>query len=436
MNQLSNPIFPDIKKGPPRFQWTRKHWVVDPGRVQMQAEHIPQLQEAAVLVQNRDYNKQFAYGNFPKYTTFVNKEFRPPLIERDDLLPLSRIPRPVIVPRINPGTAFSSGGSAFAEQNMGMPQVEKYLTDRVKEGEIRPTFFAPISMPEDNSILPDLELKLPPVSASAGYAFPAAMGAASSVTPRPKLDYKSEPVAMSAGTRAPVFSNSYNAMNDLELEYNRPQVSVVAREGYTPINLTDLFGDDPIGDLEYNRPQVSAASGNRAHAKGMTLINVDDMEYNRPQVSAASGYRSNTKGMTLINVDDLEYNKPQVSAGAGYSGYTNSVENNGMSRQEMELETKIPGTQGGVATATYSSVYDPGAAQGTTPYITDSKGINHYSYVVPSNTSYQKSNVGDRDMFFREKQRAIGRQHGVEVKGHVRRAGVDQPQVKMRMRKG
>jgi hypothetical protein len=117
----------------------------------------------------------------------------------------------------------------------------------------------------------------------------------------------------------------------------------------------------------------------------------------------------------------------------------NSTENNGMVRGDTSLETKIAGTQGGVATATYSSLYDPDLAvgpTGTSPYITESRAINHYSYVVPSNTSYQKSNVGDRDTPFREKQKAISKQHPVEVKGHIRRAGVDTPQVKMRMRKG
>jgi hypothetical protein len=436
LNQLNNPIYPDIKKGPPRFKWTRKHWTVDEGRTQMQVEHIPQIQEAAVLVQSRDYNSQHAYGNFPKYNAFVNKEFRPPLIERDDILPLSRVPRPVIIPRSNPGTAFAGGG-AFAEQNISLPQMEGYLTDRVKEGVIRPTFFAPISMPEDNSVLPDLELTLPSTSASAGFAFPTAMeGVTNNNLQNLELDYKSEPVASSAGRKLPAM-DAYNAFEDAQLEYNRPQVAAVSREyykskGMTPIDLSDNF--------DYNRPQVSAGTSKSMHAKGMTSIDLsENYDYNRPQVAAVAGNNVHAKGLTQIDFsDDLEYNRPQISATSGYTGYVDSTNNNGVTPIELLLEQKVAGTQGGVATATYSSVYDPeerGMQEGSTN-LTNEKDINRYSYVVPSNTVYQTPNTTETDHFFRQKQKALGNQHEFQVKGHIRRAGLDAPQVKLRRRKG
>ncbi|HMP29274.1 MAG TPA: hypothetical protein PKD85_06725 [Saprospiraceae bacterium] len=435
LNQLDNPIYPDIKKGPPRFKWTRKHWTVDEGRTQMQVEHIPQIQEAAVLAQSRDYNKQHAYGNFPKYTTFVNKEFRPPLIERDDLLPLSRVPRPVIIPRSNPGTAFA-GGSAFAEQNMGLSQTESYLTDRVKAGEIRPTFFAPISMPEDNSILPDLELTLPATSASAGYSFPTAMeGVSNNHMQNLELDYKSIPVASSAGRKMPAM-DSYNAFEDAQLEYNRPQVSAAAKEyyrskGMTPIEFVEEFG--------YNRPQIAATTSRSMYSAGMTPVDIENLEYNRPQISAASSKSMYAKGLTPIDFsEDLEYNRPQTSVTSGYAGYVESRNNNGVTPVELALEQKLAGTQGGVATATYSSIYDPNerGMQESATNLTDAQDITHYSYVVPSTTVYQTANTTETDHFFRQKQAALGRQHEFQVKGHVRRAGLDAPQVKLRMRKG
>lgn len=404
LNQLDNPIYPDIKKGPPRFVWTKKHWTVDEGRTQMQVEHIPQIQEAAVLVQSRDYNKQHAYGNFPKYTTFVNKEFRPPLIERDDILPLSRVPRPVIVPRSNPGTAFSSGGSAFSQQNTSMPQTEKYLTDRVKEGEIRPTFFAPISMPEDNSVLPDLEMTLPSTSASAGYAFPTAMeGVSNNHMKNLELQYKSLPVASTAGHKMPTM-DAYNAFEDAQLDYSRPQVSVIA--------------------------------GKNVVTKGMTLLDVDEMDYNRPQVAVIASRKDMTKGLTLLDAEELTYNRPNVSVGSGYSGYVQNTLNNGTTATDMLLDTKLEGTQGGVATATFAPLYDPEdrSMQQSATNLTDAKDINHYAYIVPSNTIYQSHNE-DGNLFFREKQNAIGKQHGVHLMGHVRRSGVDKPQVRLRRRK-
>jgi hypothetical protein len=172
LNNLEAPVKPDIRKGPPRFVWTRKYWKVDTGRTQAQVEHTP-LQDAAILYQSRDYNKQHAYGKHASYNVFVNQEFRPPLIERDDILPLSRLPRPVVTDaRINPGTAFSSGNNAFADQQNMIQGIEKFITNRVKEGQIRPTFFSPIDMPLDNSNLPDLSQKLPSTSASANFNFP------------------------------------------------------------------------------------------------------------------------------------------------------------------------------------------------------------------------------------------------------------------------
>lgn len=407
LNQLNNPIFPDIKKGPPRFLWSRKHWTVDTGRTQMQVEHIPQLQENAVLFQSKDYNKQHAYGNFPKYTTFVNKEFRPPLIERDDILPLSRIPRPVIIPRINPGTAHSSGNSSFSQQNMSLPETAKYLSDRVKEGEIRPTFFAPIEMPEDNSVLPDLEMKLPSISASAGYAFPSAMD---------------------------TFHN--NSLNDLELEYKSLPVSSSAGYKTTNLNAYNAFQD---AQLDYKSPQVSADAGYRTSAKGLTEINFEDeLQYNRPQISANAGYRASAKGLTEINFEDeFQYNRPQISATSGYSGYKNSSLNNGTTPTDIFLDKKVEGTQENRATSTFSPLYIPEnrTMQNSATNLTNEKEITHYSYIVPSNTVYQNHNYKDNDRSFKKKQHALGNQFSVKGHGHIRRSGLDTPQVKLGKRK-
>ena len=65
LNMLQGPVYPDIRKAPPRFVWSRKHWNVDTGQTLKQVEDIPQFFDSTVLFQSRDYNSQHAYGNYP-----------------------------------------------------------------------------------------------------------------------------------------------------------------------------------------------------------------------------------------------------------------------------------------------------------------------------------------------------------------------------------
>ncbi len=265
MNMIDTPIYPDIRKGPPRFVWTKKHWKVDNGRTMAEVEHIPQLQEAAVLYQSYDYGSQHAYGKMPSYTAVVNKEFRPPLLGQEDLLPLSRIPRPVIIPRINPGGAHPSGNNVFAAQNIGIPGVEKYLTNRVKEGEMRPgNIFAPLfgDHPIDNSVLPDLQMKLPPTSAGAGYKFPTITRLESPEADTLTRGYaKIQPAQLSGETM--ITFDAPDAREELSLEYNNPQISGHAgMGGRISASAVPIWNSNETQiNLDYNRPQVAGDSG-------------------------------------------------------------------------------------------------------------------------------------------------------------------------------
>ena len=371
------------------------------------------MQENAVLFQSRDYNSQHAYGNYPKYNKgqFVNLEFRPPPEDRDDILPLSRIPRPVVVPRINPGGAFSSGGSTFTQQNMGLSQVEKYITDRVKEGEIRPTFFAPISMPDDNSVLPDLELKMPAVSAGAGFKFPTAAnnGTIEDDSRRyASLDYNRTPVSAIAGYNPSYRQNAPDARSNMEFDYSRPQVSAVAG-----IAAKDMIGLTPIDmDLDYNRPQVSATSHERfTITPGLTPVDMlMDFEYNRPQVAATSGRNTHTVYDGQSSVDHLlkgngeHLNYQVVGADAG----SNMTPIYDMEQSERQM-------RGGVDRS-----------------MTDRKA--NVSYIVPSNTYYEAQNTASSAApAYRGKARSLSKHHGsFSTQGHIRRAGIDQPQIMMR----
>lgn len=171
---IENPVYPDIRQGPPRFTWSRKYAPVDTGAVLKSTEPFTQLVSPAILAQSRDYNKT-VYGQ-SSHRDIVNAEFRPPPVSYyEDVAPLSRLPTKIhaIVPHINPGTAgFDSGTSGYTAQTTRPSDITKNLTDRVKTGELRPTFYAPLEMPQDNSVLPDLEVAIPNISAHAGWDVP------------------------------------------------------------------------------------------------------------------------------------------------------------------------------------------------------------------------------------------------------------------------
>lgn len=382
LNQINNPIAPDIKKGPPRFIWARKKWSVDTGEVQKSIQHIPSLQENAVLFQSRDYNSQHAYGRFSSRTQSVNKEFRPPMQDRDDFLPLSRIPRPVVIPRINPGAAFSNGNSVFSQQNMNIPQVEKYLTDRVKAGEIRPTFFAPTSAPVDNSILPDLELTLPARSASAGFKFPNA-GDTDLATNRDnymKLDYARAPVSVISNANNFYKVDAPDAREDMVLEYNRPQTSAISRERFTAV-------------------------------PGLTPIDFE-LDYNRPNISASSGF----------NMSPIYGNQTSIEQ---------------LFKETDKFDLQATGSR---ATPTVTPIYDMDdrKLQNGKISVTDAK--HTVPYIVPTNTLYQTQNSidGTSDTpFYRQKPNSIAGNHGsFSTQGHIKRSGLDAPQTKIKAKKG
>lgn len=168
LNQLINPTSPDIRKQPLRFVWSRKYWKVSPGDVTLGIE--PDTQHTlgnAVRVVSKD-SSRIRYG-VSSHRDYVNKAFRPPLETMLDYLPLNRQPRGLVQPRAaNPGSAHESGG--YRAQNFNLNNVDGYLTDRVKEGELNAGAYCPVLAPiEDNSVLPDLETTIPYVSAGAGY---------------------------------------------------------------------------------------------------------------------------------------------------------------------------------------------------------------------------------------------------------------------------
>lgn len=162
-NQLENPIYPYIKKQPPRFVNAGKHWEVSVGETLKSLEPDTSLVLGdSILAQSRNYN-QYRYG-VSSHKSVVNKAFRPPLQTQEDLLPLNRQPRKAVVGRINPGT-----GDAFQTKNNHLSNVDAHITTKIRDGVLHETYYCPISLPDDNAVLPDLKYKLPKHESHAGF---------------------------------------------------------------------------------------------------------------------------------------------------------------------------------------------------------------------------------------------------------------------------
>ena len=289
LNIIQAPVVPDIKQAVPRFVWSRKYWKVDEGRTLRALEGNTQLYENAVLVQPRDYNKT-VYG-ISSHKDVVNKNFRPPLITRDDVLPQNRLPRKLVVPRINPGTANDTGGTGGFEAQNGRPSdISKHLTNRVKDQEWRQTFYMPISAPEDNSILPDLVIKRPNYSADAGRELNKVINIQEdrdfeiidkNVLAENKVNFK-----ISSGNEMPIKIGGSIDSQDIELIENRPSVS--AASGFSGFLQNGSVRED--FELLDNRPNVSAGSGYSGFLQNGAIREDFELLDNRPNVSVNSGY--------------------------------------------------------------------------------------------------------------------------------------------------
>jgi hypothetical protein len=303
LNLIEGPIYPDIKKGPPRFRWSKKYWTIDPGAVIRDTEPFSQVLTDAILVQSRDYNKT-VYGQ-SSHRDIVNAEFRPPLGNYyEDIGPLTRVPAKInpIIPRINPSTAGHDGTSGYTAKNERSDMVEKSITDRVKRGEWRPTFYAPIDVPMDNSILPDLEFKMPQISAHSGWNFPAI-----NTQVQPEFDLgeeKLQAIPISSGFNPSFYMGEFNQFEDYETVYNRPQVSVTSGMNVPFQSSIETFVTGEA--LDYNRPQVSVTSGMNVPFQSFIETPVTELDYNRPQVSVTAGENNFFQSSIETPIVDLE----------------------------------------------------------------------------------------------------------------------------------
>ena len=279
LNIVEGPMFPDIKQALPRFVDAGKHWTVDTGATVLDTGHLDQTLNGAILAQSRSYN-QSVYGQ-SSFKDVVNKNFRPPLLSQDDFLPLSRQPRKIVVPRINP----SGVADSYFTQNNRLGEIDSFLTDRIKSGEWRPTFFAPITFPNDsNALIPDLELTLPHYAAPSGVNTPVRLDAPLQL---PVLTGGREnfTLLLDSGVNIP-FVLDGDVVRDFDLPLKRPHYKADAGVN-TPVTL-DMETPLTQLDLAENRPRYSAGAGmnNPALLDMETSLTQLDLKENRPRYSA------------------------------------------------------------------------------------------------------------------------------------------------------
>ncbi len=363
-NVIEGPMYPDIKKGPPIFVDAKKHWQVDTGAVLRESEHYDQLLNDAVLAQSRDYNRT-VYG-ISSHRDVVNKNFRPPLLTAEDFEPLSRIRRKLTIPRVNPGTDTSTRG--YLTQNSRPSNIGAHLTDRVKHGEWRPTFFCPIDMPEDNARLPVLKAPLPEYSTGAGMNTPARLDAPQQA---PVLLHEEFTPLLDAGATFPVHIDG-----DVVRIANLPR-TLPAHAAHAGVNTPAAL------DAESHLTQLALAPSRPAYAAGAGMNTVAELSAVDPRA---------TKLSFQTQLDPALFTNPGAD---GYDGQDYTV-------VQSDLTAKTGFTRPQV------SFENPAASQASAP---------NYRDLPPEMRDTIRSQVSSA---------------GFRSGGYVPRRGLDVPQVALR----
>nr|WQM87200.1 hypothetical protein [Marseillevirus cajuinensis] len=359
LNPIEGPIQPCIKKDPPRFVEAGKAWTVNPGDIILDNAENPYLVDGTVLAVARDRNKT-QYGQ-RSYTFKVNKNFRPPLIDRDDLVPLSRLPRPTTQYRNNPSIPFQTMNPISVE---GLRYVKQ---QRCADG-IRPSFFHRVEEPQPDVIV-DLSQKLPTISAEAPKSTPVFLsnecvsdpnirkigwevtlrnkGAVqphlnSSVpvslhqeTQQPELEHRNPKVFAGAGATFCLRENGTMGQSDLELSKRNPSVFANAgREWFTRFDV-----QQPDVELELHNPSVFASAGEWNPVKYTNSSRDIELERRNPSVFADSrkefGVNVNTSSPDIF----LEQKRPTVSVGAGKSQPLENIQERNVELKQRVLHT-------------------------------------------------------------------------------------------------
>ena len=455
LNMLEVPVMPDIKAAPPRFVDSKKFWQVDAGAVMRDVEPYTQFFENAILAQSRDYNKT-VYGQ-SSHRDIVNAEFRPPIQSPyEDFGPITRIPCTInaIIPHINPGTADETGGtSGYAARNQRPSDIEGSLTDRLKDnGGWRPTFYAPIEMPEDNSVLPDLETKLPPMSIQAGWNIPyqnyelqppADINLKEKVSSRIDTGYTSSlmvegqsslenyqaklkrPTYAATSGASTIFTTTDNSnLERFQFDSKTPNYSLDSGK------YTSFTYDTPHTEknLQKTLPYYAIDAGKTTFSTFDTPVQEYNLQYKSPQISASSGLTTQVTFDAPAQNYNLQYNGPQVSASSGMTTQVTFDAPQDLDQQTLNREMNIgytPITINNIGSEDFTPVNN--TEMSTKGYITDKRPS--YSYSVPQEVpTYRTQNEKTYRPHFVEKlmpEKTYG--NISQSSGYIPRAGIEAP---------
>ena len=272
LNMIEQPQWPEIREGPPRFVKVKRTSKVDVGAIVMDADHYPELWGHAILTNSWNDN-QTKYGTRPNHTLVVNKEFRPPVQDEEDIYPISRGKRPVVFGRINPG------GGYVKAQNTSANQVDGWLKEdeRVAEGSIAPTFeshvtfFEPSREPLLAKVMPDYS-----VNARDYHQTKDEINPPMHIT----LDAKMPPVVLSAGLEVPFGAGTPFEVADLKLKRNHPELSIDAGS-----NTLQVFTPRELPIYEYTLPRTEEITAGR----GSMALTFPTFEYSLEQAGLSGG---------------------------------------------------------------------------------------------------------------------------------------------------
>lgn len=327
LNNLQNPQYANFKKEGPRFRNSGKHWTVDTGKVLYEASEGPLsngMIDSVVLIQNRDYAKQFAYG-VSSHKSTVNEDFRPPMQDEYlDKQALSRIPVKInaIKGRINKGT--DTFVNADNSRTGYQPYIDKAYTVGVKHAEWRQNLGIPFDdkLLREGNVLPDLVKKLPSYTASAGSDV-TKYGIVSHEKQYANngeyiLERNNPEITVSSGFNSQVTINGEDSKARLVLEQLRGTTSASA--GFNPgLTVSSTHG---LETLQLNRmlPYYSTSAGSNP---GFTQDGDVNRNYElREKLQAGQGVRNIQSDYYIDNLDKntdhAKLKDPQVSVKTNY----------------------------------------------------------------------------------------------------------------------
>lgn len=332
LNPIEGPIQPCIKRDPPRFVEAGKHWTANPGDIILDNATNPYLIDGTVLAVARDRNKT-QYGE-KSYTFKVNKAFRPPLINRDDLLPLSRLPRPTTQYRNNPSIPFQTTNPMSMEGR-------NYVKQQRCADNILPSFFHRVDQPQPDVVI-NLQQKLPSVSVETPKSFGLHLPTEGCTDPNiRKIGWEvtlRNKKAVEAKSNPSFGLGVQSQHQDITLEEHNPKVFANAGKNFSFLENNSSQQDI---SLQRRNPNVFADSKREWFIHFNAEQPNIELELHNPSVFADAGHSSSLRHINNTERDiSLQRKNPLVFANAKKE-YAVSLQNTGNS-QDIFLEQKRP----------------------------------------------------------------------------------------------